>query len=264
MARSKLTPDEAKEYSNSLAKAAAGDYELMDFAINTLGVPQALGMEPSDWVDSIGGYIRMTIEDRREAVGELLAEGRSQTQVATILGISKQTIIRDKSMIEAQRTVPAGTAQAQIGAGTKPAGTPAQIRNLLEQGKKAAEIATLLGIGIRKVEMEQAALRKERRTAEKTARRSGSKPAALTQGEAHAMLEGRLASIELGALNLAAWWRQHGKEALADSDLGWVDETIAHTKEKVSMILDSVRGVDADADKALAKWAEEAEGKEAE
>lgn len=259
--KSRLSADEAREYSSSLAKAATGDYELMDFAINTLDVPGALGMEPTDWADSIGGYIRMSIEDRREAVEELLAEGRSRTQIATILGISTQTVTRDKAMIEAQKVVTAVAPKAQIGAGTTTAVTPARIRSLLEEGKKAAEIATLLGIGIRKVQDEAGAWRKEKETVTKTTKRSTSRTSApkLTESEALATLEGRLATIEGHALGLAAWWLREGKEALA-GQLAWADETISHTEEKVRMILSSVRGIDADADAALTEWLAEAEG----
>ena len=261
MARSKLTADEAREYSGSLAKAAAGDYELMDFAINTLGVPQALGMEPTEWVDSIGGYVRMGVEDRRTAVQQLKDDGRTIEQTATILGIGTSTVVADRRHTKALSDVAESEEQKQVGSGEKDNDvaewTKKDIRDLMDEGKSDMDIALLTGLTRDTIRMHY---RKPYEAEKKKDTGEAPQPKALTEGEAHSMLEGRLAGIELAALNLAAWWRQQGKEALAETDLGWVDETIAHTKEKVGMILDSVRGVDEDADAALAAWAKEAEG----
>lgn len=147
----RLSEDEAREYSLSLSKAAAGDYELMDFAINTLDVPGALGMDASQWVDSIGGYIRMSVEDRREAVRELTDEGKTPSQIATILGISKATVGADKRLNLAVAETDVAPEAPELGPGDADVGakkkwTKDEIRALIDEGKTDAQIAVVTGL----------------------------------------------------------------------------------------------------------------------
>jgi hypothetical protein len=61
-----------------------------------LGVPQALGLSIEEWVnDRLGGYVRMSIEDRREAVRNLTAEDYSTREIADIVGVSHVTVADD-------------------------------------------------------------------------------------------------------------------------------------------------------------------------
>jgi len=48
----------------------------------------------------LGGYVRMSISDRREAVADLMAEGMSGRQVADVLGVDESTIREDKRTAE--------------------------------------------------------------------------------------------------------------------------------------------------------------------
>lgn len=66
------------------------------------GVHRSLGMEWDDWVTQfVGGWVRMALEDRREAVQELTASeedggmGMSQREAADVLGVSDETVARD-------------------------------------------------------------------------------------------------------------------------------------------------------------------------
>jgi hypothetical protein len=48
------------------------------------------------WVEKhLHGYVRMSIEDRRQAVKELAAEGESTRAIAEVLGTSKSGVARD-------------------------------------------------------------------------------------------------------------------------------------------------------------------------
>jgi hypothetical protein len=56
-----------------------------------MGVPKALGLSIEQWVtERLGGYIKLSIPERREAVKELSSEGHSNCEVGKILG-GKQT-----------------------------------------------------------------------------------------------------------------------------------------------------------------------------
>jgi DNA invertase Pin-like site-specific DNA recombinase len=86
---------EAEEYTESLGFIVAGSWRQIYLA-QRLGVPKTLGLTLREWVeDRLGGYIRLTLPERREAVAELEEEGMSTRQVADVLGIDQSTVVRD-------------------------------------------------------------------------------------------------------------------------------------------------------------------------
>ena len=87
--------EDAEEYTQSLGQIHAGSWRQTALAVR-LGVPQALGLSIEDWVQRrLGGYIRLGIPGRREAVAELAAEGMSQRGIAGVLGVDQATVQRD-------------------------------------------------------------------------------------------------------------------------------------------------------------------------
>ena len=59
---------EAEEFTQALGQVVAGSYRLIATA-QRLGVPEALGITTRKWVNQrLGGYVRMGIPERREAV----------------------------------------------------------------------------------------------------------------------------------------------------------------------------------------------------
>lgn len=49
-----------------------------------------------EWVEErLGGYVRMSIPERREAVAELTSEGLSNRGAADVLGVAPATVDRD-------------------------------------------------------------------------------------------------------------------------------------------------------------------------
>lgn len=91
----RITEEDAEEYTQALGQVMAGGYRQIVLA-SRLGVPQALGMSTREWVNArLGGYIRYSIEERREAVAELAEEGYTQREVADALGVSHTTVGRD-------------------------------------------------------------------------------------------------------------------------------------------------------------------------
>lgn len=82
-------------YKKAMGQIVSGSWKQIALA-KRLGVPKALGLSVEDWVQRrLGGYIRMNVDDRREAVKELAAEGLSQREIAEVVGASPMTINRD-------------------------------------------------------------------------------------------------------------------------------------------------------------------------
>jgi hypothetical protein len=90
-----LSVDDAEEYTQSLSQIGAGWWRQIALGFK-LGVPDALGLERREWVeDRLGGYMRLSIPERREAVGELTEEGFSQPEIADTLGVAQSTVSSD-------------------------------------------------------------------------------------------------------------------------------------------------------------------------
>jgi hypothetical protein len=90
-----VRPEDALEFSESFGTIGAGWYRQVAWA-ESQGIPRALGLTTREWVERfVGGYVKLALEDRREAVLELAAEGRSQRQIADVLGVDHATVNRD-------------------------------------------------------------------------------------------------------------------------------------------------------------------------
>ena len=86
---------DAEEYTQALGQVVAGGYRQVALG-ERLGVPDALGLTTREWVEQrLGGYVRLSIPERREAVAELTAEGMTQREVADVLGVDPMTVNRD-------------------------------------------------------------------------------------------------------------------------------------------------------------------------
>ena len=86
---------DAEEYTEALGQVVAGGYRLVAHA-QRLGVPKALGLSTPEWVEQrLGGYVRMSIPDRRDAVAELSEEGMSTREIGDVLGVNHATAARD-------------------------------------------------------------------------------------------------------------------------------------------------------------------------
>jgi N6-adenosine-specific RNA methylase IME4 len=90
-----MTREDAEEYTQSIGQVAAGSWRLIALA-KRLGVPKALDMDTEEWVRGrLGGYIKLSIAERREAVKNLTDEGYSTREVGEILGVSNVTAFND-------------------------------------------------------------------------------------------------------------------------------------------------------------------------
>lgn len=89
--------EDAEEYTQSLGQIVSGAWRQIALATR-LGVPKALGMSTSQWVnDHLGGYVKLNREERRLAITELRENGHSQREVADILGVNQATISLDEN-----------------------------------------------------------------------------------------------------------------------------------------------------------------------
>lgn len=91
-----MNPEDAEEYTQALGQIGGGFWRQILLA-QRMGVPYVLGMSTREWVDKrLGGYVRLSIPERREAAKELtLQEGLSTRQVADVLGVDHSTIAAD-------------------------------------------------------------------------------------------------------------------------------------------------------------------------
>lgn len=93
--RATMKPEDAEEYTASLGQIAAGTWRQVAWA-DRQGIPAALGLTTREWVeDRLGGYVRLSLSDRREAVAELTEQGMTQREVAEVIGIGKTTVHDD-------------------------------------------------------------------------------------------------------------------------------------------------------------------------
>lgn len=97
--RPQMTADDAEEYTAALGQIMAGGWRQIALA-QRLGVPEAIGLTTEAWVrDRIGGYVRLGLDQRREAVKALTDPegdfGLTQRQAAEVLGVAQKTVSRD-------------------------------------------------------------------------------------------------------------------------------------------------------------------------
>lgn len=175
MARQKLSAEEAEEYTRNIGQVAVGNYGLMEFAMHTLQVPKALGLTNDEWVqERLGGYVRISVEQRKTAVAELSGEQseggryeRSAKQVAEILGIGESTVQRDRDEAEAARQLSEGSRPKALDEGqlTEKKLTPNQqkaaVKRLVKKGLTTAQIAVELGISAGSVSNHRSAIKRE-------------------------------------------------------------------------------------------------------
>jgi len=88
--------EEAEAFTSGLGQVFGGGWQLI-LSAQRMGIPQALGMSTDAWVhERLGGYVRLSIEDRRQAVAELTEAGLSSRQAADVLGVGRSTVARDQ------------------------------------------------------------------------------------------------------------------------------------------------------------------------
>lgn len=94
----RISAGEAEEYTQALGQIFGGGWRLI-FHAERQGIPAALGLSTREWVEQrLGGYIRMLIPERREAIAELTdGEGMSNREAAAVLGVDEKTVRSDKS-----------------------------------------------------------------------------------------------------------------------------------------------------------------------
>jgi phage N-6-adenine-methyltransferase len=60
-------------------------------------VPDALGITTAEWVNGrLGGYVAMSLPERREAVAELTESGMSSREIGEVLGKDHVTVLNDR------------------------------------------------------------------------------------------------------------------------------------------------------------------------
>lgn len=89
-----MNAEDAEEFTQTLEQITSATWRQIDWA-DRQGIPAALGLELPEWVSRIGGYVRLSLPDRQDAVAELVAEGRTQREIAAVLGVANGTVAAD-------------------------------------------------------------------------------------------------------------------------------------------------------------------------
>ena len=90
-----MNKEDALEFTQGLGQVIGGSWRIVASA-KRIGVPQALDVTTEQWVnETLGGYIKLSVEERRRAVQELSLEGHSNVQIGEILGVAETTVRRD-------------------------------------------------------------------------------------------------------------------------------------------------------------------------
>jgi hypothetical protein len=87
---------EAEEYTQALAQVVSGSWRQVLLG-DQLGVPVTLGLSTREWVEErLGGYVRLSLPERQEAVRELSSGEMTQQKIGEIVGIDRSTVSRDQ------------------------------------------------------------------------------------------------------------------------------------------------------------------------
>jgi phage N-6-adenine-methyltransferase len=95
-----LNRDDAEEFSQSLSQIGEGWWRQIAWA-HRQQIPESLGLSGRDWAEKYHGYLRIAVDERREAAKELTAPpeqggmGMTQREAADVLGVGVGTINRD-------------------------------------------------------------------------------------------------------------------------------------------------------------------------
>src|SRR4029434_5912993 len=90
-----MTKDQAEEYTQALGQVVAGGWRQIALG-EALGVPKTLGLTTPQWVEKrLGGYVKLSVQERRTAAQELKAEGKSGRAIGRVLGVDHATVLKD-------------------------------------------------------------------------------------------------------------------------------------------------------------------------
>ena len=90
-----MNRQDAEEWTQALGQIVGGSWRMVALA-KQLGVPKLLGLTTEEWVNKhLGGYVKLHVNDRREAVKELKADRYSTREIGEVLGVSNFTVHQD-------------------------------------------------------------------------------------------------------------------------------------------------------------------------
>ena len=118
-----MKAEHAEEYTQALGQVVAGGWRQIALG-ERLGVPKALGLSTREWVEQrLGGYVKLSIEERHGAVKELRADksALSNRRIAAIVGVNEKTIRNDAEKSAESKPVDAVAALAAENAKDKQA-----------------------------------------------------------------------------------------------------------------------------------------------
>jgi phage N-6-adenine-methyltransferase len=106
--------EDAEEFTQALGQIVSGSWRQVALA-HKLGVPRALGFpDTRSWVeDRLGGYVKLSVPERREVTEELKEEGFSNRAIGQVLGVHPSTVDKDVAGNPAPETEQAAEDEAR-------------------------------------------------------------------------------------------------------------------------------------------------------
>ena len=89
-----MSPEDAEEFIDAHGQSGQAWWRMSALGLR-LGVPEALGIDRAEYGRRLGGYFRLPVDERREAVAELVDDGLTQREIAAVLGVGNGTVAED-------------------------------------------------------------------------------------------------------------------------------------------------------------------------
>ena len=86
-----MNREEAEEYTQGLEQSLSGSWRMFAWAQRN-GIPKAMGLSTEEWVQRVGGYVKLSPPERLDAIVQLKEEGHSNRDIAKFLGVSEGTV----------------------------------------------------------------------------------------------------------------------------------------------------------------------------
>jgi len=90
-----MNAEDAEEYTQALGQVVAGGWRQIALG-QRLGVPKALRLTVDEWVKNrLGGYVKYSVAERKEAVRTLAADGFSEREIKGAIGTGRKQVRQD-------------------------------------------------------------------------------------------------------------------------------------------------------------------------
>ena len=113
-----MKPADAEEFTRTLATSVACGWRQIAWG-QKIGIPKALGLSTRDWVQRLGGYVKLAGKDRFYAELTLKADGLNYKEIGDVIGLSDEAVRVDLANLLADGSAEPLDAAAALAAGAE-------------------------------------------------------------------------------------------------------------------------------------------------